>query len=67
VCIGTPEDGDLARGTRCLKEAGIPPLHAGVSSAGLVFFVSKEAGEEALRVLHAALISTVDAAAEEVA
>ncbi|MBA3473241.1 MAG: aspartate kinase, partial [Rubrobacter sp.] len=44
VCIGTPEDGDLARGTRCLKEAGIPPLHAGVSSAGLVFFVSKEAG-----------------------
>ena len=67
VCIGTPEDGDLARGTRCLMEAGIPPLHAGVSSAGLVFFVSNEAGEEALRILHAALISTVEAAAEEVA
>jgi aspartate kinase len=67
VCIGVPEDGDLARGTRCLREAGIPPLHAGVSSAGLVFFVSKEAGEEALRVLHAGLISTVGGAAEEVA
>ncbi len=67
VCIGTPEDGDLARGTRCLREVGIPPLHAGVSSVGLVFFVSNEAGEEALRVLHAALISTVDTVAEEVA
>jgi aspartate kinase len=67
VCIGSPEDGDLARGMRCLKEAGIPPLHAGVSSAGLVFFVSNEAGEEALRVLHAGLISTVEATAEEVA
>ncbi len=67
VCIGTPEDGDLACGTRCLREAGIPPLHAGVSSAGLVFFVSNEAGEEALRVLHAGLISVVGGAAEEVA
>ena len=67
VCIGTPEDGDLARGTRCLKEAGIPPLHAGVSGAGLVFFVSNEAGEEALRVLHAGLISAAEATADEVA
>lgn len=67
VCIGTPEDGDLARGTRCLREAGIPPLHAGVSGAGLVFFVSNEAGEEALRVLHAGLISAAEATAEEVA
>jgi aspartokinase len=67
VCIGTPEDGDLARGTRCLKEAGIPPLHAGVSGAGLVFFVSNEAGEEALRTLHAGLISAVGSVAEEVA
>ncbi len=66
VCIGIPEDGDLARGARCLKEAGIPPLHAGVSSAGLVFFVSNEAGEEALRVLHDGLISAVGGA-EEVA
>jgi aspartate kinase len=66
VCIGIPEDGDLARGTRCLKEAGIPPLHAGVSSAGLVFFVSNVAGEEALRVLHDGLISAVGGA-EEVA
>jgi aspartate kinase len=67
VCIGIPQDGDLARGTRCLKEAGIPPLHAGVSGAGLVFFVSNEAGEEALRVLHAGLISAVGSATEEVA
>jgi aspartate kinase len=67
VCIGRPEDGDLARGTRCLKEAGIPPLHAGVSSAGLVFFVSNEAGEEALRTLHAGLVSVVGSSAEEVA
>jgi aspartate kinase len=67
VCIGTPKDGDLARGTRCLREAGIPPLHAGVSGAGLVFFVSKEAGEVALRVLHARLISAAEATAEEVA
>ena len=66
VCIGIPEDGDLARGTRCLKEAGIPPLHAGVSSAGLVFFVSDVAGEEALRVLHDGLISA-GGGAEEVA
>ena len=66
VCIGIPEDGDLARGTRCLKEAGIPPLHAGVSSAGLVFFVSNESGEEALRVLHDGLLSAVGGA-EEVA
>jgi hypothetical protein len=42
-------------------------LHAGVSSAGLVFFVSKEAGEEALRTLHDGLISAVGSAAEEVA
>jgi aspartate kinase len=66
VCIGIPEDGDLARGTRCLKEAGIPPLHAGVSSAGLVFFVSNVAGEEALRVLHDGLLSAVGGT-EEVA
>jgi aspartate kinase len=67
ACIGTPEDGDLARGTRCLREAGISPLHAGVSSAGLMFFVSREAGEEALRILHAGLVSDVGTTAEEVA
>jgi aspartate kinase len=67
VCIGTPEDGDLAHGTRCLREAGISPLHAGVSSAGLMFFVSREAGEEALRILHAGLVSAVGTTAEEVA
>jgi hypothetical protein len=39
----------------------------GVSGAGLVFFVSNEAGEEALRTLHAGLISAVGSAAEKVA
>jgi aspartate kinase len=67
VCIGKPGDGDLARGTRCLKEAGIAPLHAGVCSAGLVFFVSDGVGENALRILHAGLISTVGGTAKEVA
>jgi aspartate kinase len=57
VCIGKPEDGDLAHGTRCLREAGIPLLHAGVAGAGLVFFVAAERGEQALRALHAALIA----------
>ncbi len=67
VCIGTPEDGDLARGTRCLREAGIPLLHAGAAGAGLVFFVAAERGEQALRALHAGLISPGARADQEVA
>jgi hypothetical protein len=57
VCIGSPEDGDLALGLRCLREAGIPPIHSGIASAGLVFVVGAEVAEEALRVLHAGMLA----------
>ena len=57
VCIGVPTDGDLALGLRCLREAGISTLHAGPAMAGLVFVVGAEADEEALRALHAGLLS----------
>jgi aspartate kinase len=57
VCIGVPTDGDLARGLRCLREAGISTLHAGPAIAGLVFVVGAESAEEALRALHAGLLS----------
>jgi len=57
VCIGVPEDGDLTRGLRCLREAGISTLHAGPAIAGLVFVVGAESSVEALRTLHAGLLS----------
>ncbi len=57
VCIGTPEDGDLKRGKLALRRARIPYLHAGVASAGLVFYVGADVAEEALRALHAGVIS----------
>jgi hypothetical protein len=57
VCIGVPTEGDLESGLRCLREAGISTLHAGPASAGLVFVVGAEAAEEALRALHAGLLS----------
>jgi aspartate kinase len=57
VCIGSPEDGDLARGLQSLREAGIPPIHSGIASAGLVFVVGAEVAEEALRVLHAGMLA----------
>jgi aspartate kinase len=57
VCIGVPTDADLARGLRCLREAGISTLHAGPAIAGLVFVVGAEAAQEALRALHAGLLS----------
>jgi aspartate kinase len=63
VGIGVPTDGDLARGLSCLHEAEISTLHAGPATAGLVFVVGAEAAEEALRTLHAGLVSP----AEEVA
>jgi aspartate kinase len=56
VCIGTPEGGDLRRGLRLMRKARIPLLHAGHAKAGLVFFVSAEHAERALRTLHAGLI-----------
>ncbi len=48
---------DCKRGLRCLEEAGISPLHAGPTTAGLVFIVVPEAAEEALRALHSKLIT----------
>ncbi len=68
VCIGSPDDEDLARGLRRLREAGIPPLHFGIAAAGLVFLVPARSGVDALRVLHAGLISPArKLAGEEVA
>ena len=68
VCIGSPEENDLERGRRCLREAGIPVQHFGIAAAGLVFLVSAEVGLEALRALHACLIPPAgDFAGEEVA
>ena len=68
VCIGSPEENDLERGRRCLREVGIPVQHFGIASAGLVFLVSAEVGLEALRALHAGLIPPAgDFAGEEVA
>jgi aspartate kinase len=58
VCIGSPDDEDLARGLECLRDAGIPPLHAEAATAGLVFIVAAEAAEEALRAMHAGLLSS---------
>ena len=57
VCIGTPEKGDLKAGKNCLRKAKIPFLHAGVASAGLVFYVAADAAEGALRALHSGLIT----------
>jgi aspartate kinase len=56
VCIGSPEEDDLKRGRRFLREAGIPVQHFGIASAGLVFVVAADVGLDALRALHAGLI-----------
>lgn len=56
VCVGAPTDGDLLSGLRCLGEANIRPLFAGNTSTGLLFAVAEGKAEDALRVLHAALI-----------
>ena len=56
VCIGSPDDDDLARGRRCLRKAGIPVQHFGIAAAGLVFVVAADVGLDALRALHAGLI-----------
>jgi aspartate kinase len=57
ICIGSPVDGDLARGLAWLREAGISPLHAGTATAGLVFVVVADVAEKALRALHAGLLA----------
>ena len=68
VCIGSPDDEDLARGRRCLREAGIPVHHFGNAAAGLVFVVAADVGLDALRALHEGLIPpTGTLAGEEVA
>lgn len=68
VCIGSPDDEDLARGRRCLREAGIPVQHFGNAAAGLVFVVAADVGLDALRALHEGLIPpTGTIAGEEVA
>jgi aspartate kinase len=60
VGIGVPTDEDLARGLRCLRKAEISTLHAGLATAGLVFVVGAEAAEDALRTLHAGLLSPAE-------
>ena len=74
VCIGSPSETDLKLGLRRLRKAGLPFLHAGFAEAGLVFVVNGEAGEDALRLLHGALVTAgtnvganVGAGVEEVA
>jgi aspartate kinase len=68
VCIGSPDDEDLARGLRRLREVGILPLHFGIAAAGLVFLVPARSGVDALRALHAGLIRSAEGfAGEEVA
>jgi hypothetical protein len=68
VGIGSPDDDDLERGRRCLREAAIPLQHFGIAAAGLVFVVAADVGLEALRALHAGLIPPAGGyAGEEVA
>lgn len=70
VCIGAPTKIDMKRGTRSLREAGIPILHSGFSSPGLVFLVVKDDAERALRVLHEDLVvanEELSRVAEEIA
>jgi len=66
VCIGSPSERDLKLGLRLLRKAKIRFLHAGFASAGLVFVVNGERGEDALRLLHGSLV-TPEAGVEEVA
>ena len=66
VCIGSPSERDLKLGLRLLRKAKVRFLHAGFASAGLVFVVNGEQGEDALRLLHGSLV-TADAGVEEVA
>ncbi|MGF1472679.1 MAG: aspartate kinase [Rubrobacteraceae bacterium] len=57
VCIGSPKKSDTARGRKLLRKAGISVLHSGKATAGLVFLVPEREAEEALRLLHAALLT----------
>ncbi|WP_166175142.1 aspartate kinase [Rubrobacter tropicus] len=67
VCIGSPSEADLKLGLRLLRKAKIRFLHAGFASAGLVFVVNGEQGEDALRLLHGSLVTADSPGVEEVA
>ena len=67
VCIGSPSEKDLKLGLRLLRKAKIRFLHAGFASAGLVFVVNGDQGEDALRLLHGSLVTADSSAVEEVA
>lgn len=57
VCIGSPEKSDAVQGRKLLRKAGISILHSGKATAGLVFLVPEREAEEALRILHDALLA----------
>lgn len=60
VGIGSPGREDLARGLKCLRNAGISAFHSGIAPAGVVYVVAAEDGERALKALHGALLSGAD-------
>lgn len=61
VCIGEPEKADAKLGRKLLRKAGISILHSGKATAGLVFLVPEREAEEALRILHGALVTIPEA------
>ena len=63
VCIGSPGNADTKRGRKLLREAGISVLHFGKATAGLVFLVPEREAEQALRILHDALVTMPEAGA----
>jgi len=67
IGVGSPGDEELAAGLRRLHRAGIRPLWAGNTAAGLAFVVAGSRAEEALRELHAALLRREALAGEAVA
>lgn len=56
VCVGTPTDGDLLNGLRCLHGVSVRPVYAGNTSTGLLFALAEGSAEAALRALHAGLV-----------
>ena len=64
IGIGSPDEGDLARGRRSLREAGIEAVHSGIAPVGLVFVVFEEVADAALLVLHGSVIAAPAPAGE---
>ncbi len=62
ICIGSPGPRDLERGQKCLGDNGIAPLHSGGAAVGLVFIVTADVAEEALRALHEGLLRPAEEA-----